>query len=472
MVFSSYPFIFLFLPLVWGGYFLLHTLSFHKAAKWFLVASSFVFYAIGSKRFALTFMLSVTVNYVIGTGISKIQSTENKGIKDRILSTGAFAIGILLNVGLLGYYKYADFFIRNFNRVFDTEYQLLHIILPIGISFFTFQLIAFLVDSWRGLTSSYNFLDYLLFITFFPQLIVGPIVHHGEMVPQFETAENYRINWNNVAKGSFIFTIGVAKKILLADPLTLNAQSFFDISHVPVVSAISAWWYSAEYTVSYYFDLSAYADMAIGIGLMFNIMIPENFNSPYKARNFQDYWQRWHMTLSRFLGSYIFRSVYRKGSRWRNYYVATMITFFVSGFWHGSGWHFVLWGLVNGVFVCSASWMKRKGFAFNVFVAHALTIAGIILTRIMFVCNFKQMATVFRSLVNFNSMDFSVGKGVSYTKLLQMACAIFIIFAMPTTKTLADRFRPSWGRLVPASLAAGISVAFMGMTTVFLYFQF
>ncbi|WP_039925188.1 MBOAT family O-acyltransferase, partial [Treponema sp. JC4] len=203
-------------------------------------------------------------------------------------------------------------------------------------------------------------------------------------VPQFENPDNQIISWNNIAKGMFIFSIGVTKKILLADPLTVNAQSFFNIVG-SLTSATNAWWYSVEYTIAYYFDLSSYADMAIGIGLMFNIIIPENFNSPYKAKNFQEYWQRWHITLSRFLGAYVFRSIYKKEALFRNYYVATIITFLVSGFWHGAGWTFVVWGLVNGSFVCIASWMKQKKYSFPNIIAHTLTIIGIILTRILFV---------------------------------------------------------------------------------------
>lgn len=468
MVFSSYSFIFLFLPIVWLGYFGLHHAKKHIAAKWFLVASSFAFYAIGSADFVLFFMASVALNYVIGTRVSKHKAEARKSR----LTAALFAAGILLNVALLGWYKYADFFITNANRIFSTDVPLLHIALPIGISFFTFQLIAYQVDSWRGLTSSYSFLDYLLFITFFPQLIVGPIVHHGEMVPQFEDSSRQQVNWDNVARGIFVFTIGVAKKVLLADPLTTNAQSFFDVVSSPV-SAVSAWWYSIEYTVSYYFDLSGYADMAIGIGLMFNVIIPENFNSPYKARNFQDYWQRWHITLSRFLGAYIFRSVYRHGSKWRNYYIATMVTFLVSGFWHGAGWTFVVWGLVNGIFVCIASAMKRKGISFPAVTSHALTLLGVVLTRILFVAkDFSQAGVVFQSLVNFSESGFAVGSGVSKLMILRIAAACAVIFCMPATHTLSENFKPAWKRLVPLALAAGLSVAFMGRTVSFLYFQF
>ena len=191
--------------------------------------------------------------------------------------------------------------------------------------------------------------------------------------------------------------------------MTTNAQEFFNnIGSSP--DLLLTWFSSIEYTISYYFDLSGYADMAIGLGLMFNIVIPQNFDSPYKARNFQDYWRRWHMTLSRFLSNYIFRSVYKRDVKWRNYYIATMVTFFVSGFWHGAGWTFVVWGLVNGIFVCTASWMKRKNLKFPFWLAFPLTALGVVLARVLFVSNtFSDAWHVYRGLVNVSSLgaDFS-----------------------------------------------------------------
>lgn len=381
MIFSSYGFIFLFLPAVFAGYFLFNRAGYRYIAKLWLVVASFLFYAQGSPGFFPFFLASVVGNYIMGTLLSAIREI---GTTARVQSKAALAIGLAANVALLVYYKYTDFFITNINAVAHTDIALRHIALPIGISFFTFQLIAFLVDAYRGMTKSYSIIDYLLFITFFPQLIVGPIVHHGEMVPQFEDEIKARLNWDNVAAGLFLFSIGCAKKILLAAPLTINAQTFFDA--VPALPGFTeAWWYAIEYTVSYYFDLSGYADMAIGLGKMFNIDIPHNFNSPYKARNFQDYWQRWHITLSRFLGDYIFRAVYRKGDKYRNFYVACMTTFFVSGFWHGAGWTFVAWGVLNGIFVCTASWMKRHNKRFPFMLAFCLTALGITALRVLFV---------------------------------------------------------------------------------------
>lgn len=470
MIFSTFGFIFVFLPITWCGYFGLHSINKHNVAKWFLVLSSFVFYAIGSSQFVFIFMISVSGNYIIGTKISGWREKSTH----RVIRKVIFILGILLNIILLGYYKYTDFFISNWNFLFGTNFMLKRIVLPIGISFFTFQLIAYLVDSYKGLTSNYSFLNYLLFITFFPQLIVGPIVHHGEMVPQFEDEENYNISWDNMAKGLFVFSIGIAKKILIADPLTTNAQIFFNTVS-SLTSWLNAWYYSVEYTISYYFDLSAYADMAIGIGLLFNIKIPENFNSPYKARNFQDYWQRWHMTLSRFLGSYIFRSVYRKESKIRNYYVATMITFLISGFWHGAGWTFIFWGLINGFFVCTASWMKRRQIAFPSILSHILTLIGIILTRILFVSkDFVQAGSILKSLVNFKDKSFyHVQSGLSeINSLISLIVGIVIIFIFENTSHLYKTFKPSLFKAFLIGFSIVLSVIFLGRGSSFLYFQF
>jgi D-alanyl-lipoteichoic acid acyltransferase DltB (MBOAT superfamily) len=484
MIFSSYGFIFIFLPVVFIGYFLFNRIHYRDLAKLWLVLASFVFYAIGSPSFFPFFLASIVGNYIIGNILSTLSlEAGHTDLPARHSAQGkvVFAIGILANVALLGYYKYTDFFIVNINFVAHTDIALRRIILPIGISFFTFQLIAFLVDSYRGLTAkSYSILDYLLFITFFPQLIVGPITHHSEMVPQFEDESKDRLNWDNVAAGLFLFSIGCAKKILLADPLTIQAQTFFNA--VPLSPGFAeSWYYAIEYTISYYFDLSGYADMAIGLGKMFNINIPHNFNSPYKARNFQDYWQRWHITLSRFLGDYIFRSVYRKGSRFRDYYIATMVTFFVSGFWHGAGWTFVAWGLINGLFVCAASWMKWKNLRFPFLIAFCLTALGVVALRVLFVAEtFTDAWRVCGGMVNFASLlrdgaSLSGIVGLGMTNKITaviLALSLPLCWFLPNSQVIAGRFKASWFSILFSALLIGLSLFRMNNGAAFLYFQF
>ena len=475
MIFSTYKFIFLFLPVTFAGYFLLNRFRNYSLGKIWLVICSLYFYSQGSPAFFPFFLGSITGNYIFGSKM--IQTEGDQTIQRKLL----LAVGILGNVGLLGYYKYTDFFIENYNALTGSMVPLKHIVLPIGISFFTFQLIAYLVDCYRAEMKQYDFVNYLLFITFFPQLIVGPIIHHAEVVPQFEKENNLRLNFDHIALGLFLFSIGCAKKILLADPMTTDAEKFFNNiagnSHI-----LTTWFSSLEYTVSYYFDLSGYADMAIGLGWMFNIAIPQNFDSPYKARNFQDYWRRWHMTLSRFLSAYIFRSVYKKGSAWRNYYVATMVTFLVSGFWHGAGWTFVVWGIVNGALVCAASWMKRRNLSFPFWVAFPLTVIGVVLCRVLFVANsFPDVWSVYRGMVNFGSLGGSFREALSEiwhfirwhrSSGLRLLIGTGICWFLPNSKHMGETFRPAWKNMLFAAALMLLCLMQMNKVVQFLYFQF
>lgn len=470
MIFSTYQFVLIFLPITFGGYFILHKVEMHSCAKLWLVLASFYFYAQGSPDFFPFFLGSVVGNYIIGNLLNKLRGDSHR-VERGVLLT----VGILANCGLLGYYKYTDFFLMNFRRLTGIVHPLLNIVLPIGISFFTFQLIAFLVDSFRGETKNYDVLDYLLFITFFPQLIVGPIIHHAEVVPQFENEQNHRLIFENVALGLFVFSIGCAKKMMIADPLTTDAQSFFD-NIQPGLPMLQSWFHSIEYTVSYYFDLSGYADMAIGLGLLFNIKIPQNFNSPYKAKDFQEYWQRWHMTLSRFLGTYIFRNVYRKGVKYRNYYVATMVTFFVSGFWHGAGWTFIVWGVVNGALVCIASWRNKRGKRTPVWLGVPLTFLLAVMTRILFVSEtFRESWQVFLGLINtssFKAPDVQLFLTENWYNIALTFVGLAICWFLPTTKAISEKFKPNWKYLLYAATLLIVCICNMDKVVQFLYFQF
>lgn len=470
MIFSTYQFILVFLPIVFGVYFILNKLKLYTISKIWLVIASLYFYASGSKAFFPFFLASIFGNYSVGTALSKLQGDKHK-IERKLM----LVIGVIANIALLGYYKYIDFFLENINFISNINIPLKHIILPIGISFFTFQLIAFLVDSYRGETKDYNIIDYLLFITFFPQLIVGPIVHHKEMVTQFENEENAKLNWNNIALGLFVFSIGCAKKMLLADVLTTNAQNFF-IACQTNFTFLNTWFYSLEYTISYYFDLSGYADMAIGLGLMFNIIIPQNFNSPYKATDFQEYWKRWHMTLSRFLGTYIFRNVYKKDNKWRNYYVATMVTFFVSGFWHGAGWNFIVWGIINGILVCIASYRNKKGMKAPFILSWIINFILVILTRVLFVSDsftfawhvYKGMFSL-KSIVN---VDWLIFWNNNWQAILTLIAGLGICLFAPNTEEISKKFKTSIPYLVYAVILLAICLLTMDKVVNFLYFQF
>jgi D-alanyl-lipoteichoic acid acyltransferase DltB (MBOAT superfamily) len=405
------------------------------------------------------------------------QSGDYKIRNRRILLT----IGILANVLLLGYYKYTDFFISNYNFLFGKTIPYRNIVLPIGISFFTFQLIAYIIDCYKGKTKEYSVINYLLFITFFPQLIVGPIVHHSDTIPQFEDVKQKKINFNNLFLGIFIFCIGCAKKTILADPLTDFAQPFF--ADVLSGGFFEKWTASIAYTFSYYFDLSGYADMAIGLGLFFNIKIPQNFNSPYKARNFKDYWRRWHMTLSRFLSDYIFRLTYRKGTGSLNFYISIMFTFFVSGFWHGAGWNFVLWGIINGIFVCMGHIMTGKKWSLPFPLAWLLTMLGVIATRILFVSKgIKDAFAIYKGMLDIRTVTQNGFLGVfnelyefiftNFYTVSVLILAICIALFTKNTSEITEKFSFKYKYAVISGVLFVISLFQMASVGNFLYFQF
>jgi D-alanyl-lipoteichoic acid acyltransferase DltB (MBOAT superfamily) len=349
MLFNSYIFIFIFLPITFFIYFYLNKKNLITQGKIFLVLSSLFFYSWWNVIYLPLILISIVINYYIGKFLLKNGSSKKKKF--------VLTAGITLNLSLLGYFKYADFFIENFNSIFDANHTLLHLALPLAISFFTFQQISYLVDSYREETREYDFLNYTLFVTFFPQLIAGPIVHHKEMMPQFAKNENRYINYYNINIGLFIFAIGLFKKVIIADTFSTWATTGFDTA--TTLNLVEAWVTSLSYTFQLYFDFSGYTDMAIGVALLFNIKLPTNFNSPYKATNIQDFWRRWHMTLSRFLKDYIYIPLggNRKGELMT--YANLMITFILGGLWHGAGWTFVFWGFLHGIaLVIHRIWSK------------------------------------------------------------------------------------------------------------------
>jgi D-alanyl-lipoteichoic acid acyltransferase DltB (MBOAT superfamily) len=298
-------------------------------------------------------------NYVVGNELNK---QPNRAV---------LTVGIMANLSLLGYFKYADFFIENINLLSSNPIGLLHLALPLAISFFTFQQIAYLVDSYRQETKEYDFLNYALFVTFFPQLIAGPIVHHGEMMPQFASKWNLVKKYKNIATGIFIFAIGLFKKVVIADTFAVWATNGFD--RAETLNLLEGWATSLSYTFQLYFDFSGYTDMAIGVALLFNIKLPINFNSPYKATSIQDFWRRWHITLSRFLRDYIYIPL--GGNRVSSFrtYSNLMVTFILGGLWHGAGWTFLFWGFLHGLaLVIHRLWSQLK-FKLNRFLAWFIT---------------------------------------------------------------------------------------------------
>jgi len=352
MLFNSPFFIFVFLPIVIFTFYLLGSRGFHRLAIVWLVSASLFFYGWWNVNYLLLISLSLMFNYSLGSRIVVNRS--------RLL----MILGVTANLCLLGYYKYANFFIDSLNPIIGTDYNLEKIILPLAISFFTFEQISYLVDSYRGNARNYSFIHYCIFVLFFPQLIAGPIVHHHEMIPQFENKRIFKFRLHRFVIGVTIFFIGLFKKVVIADSVALYVAPVFDIalSGTESLSFFAAWGGAIAYSFQLYFDFSGYADMAIGIAMMFGIRMPLNFHSPYKAVNIIDFWRRWHMTLSRFLREYLYIPLggNKKGKARR--YINLIIVMLLGGLWHGAGWTFVVWGGLHGFYlIINHAWQSIKG---------------------------------------------------------------------------------------------------------------
>ncbi|MDR2888884.1 MAG: MBOAT family protein [Lachnospiraceae bacterium] len=347
MLFNSYLFIFIFLPLTLFFWYSLNHRRRYTAAKALLTVMSFWFYGYFNPYYLLIMLISIIINY----GLSHYLQTVSTTIKRRL---GLFA-GILFNLGLLFYFKYYDFFIENINQLFSRDFNLKHILLPLGISFFTFQQLSYLIDRYKKKALHCSLLDYAAFVSFFPQLVAGPIVLHEELLPQlaehpFPTNPNRkRFNPTVFAQGITLFVLGLAKKVLLADNLALAVNHGYNNAHL--LDTTSTLLVVLAYTFELYFDFSGYCDMAIGLGKMFNIKLPINFNSPYHATSVKELWGRWHMTLTRFFTTYLYIPLGGNRHGFAQTARNTMIVFSLSGLWHGADWTFVIWGILQGIMV-------------------------------------------------------------------------------------------------------------------------
>lgn len=341
MLFNSYIFIFIFLPITLLGWYILNAKQKYRMALYFLTGMSLWFYGYFNYYYLLIIVASILGNYLL----SYLMSYVKTKVGNRI----GLAAGLLFNLGLLFYFKYYDFFIENMNAVFRTDFNLKHILLPLGISFFTFQQVSFIVDRCTGKAEHYPFAEYITFVTFFPQLVAGPIVLYKEMMPQFEDVSNRTFSMDNFAKGLTLFTMGLAKKVLLADVLALPVN--YGFSNDYLLDTPTTLLVLLAYCFELYFDFSGYSDMAMGLGKMFNIELPRNFISPYKACSVKDLWQRWHITLTRFFTQYVYIPLggSRKG-RTRTL-INIFVVFLLSGLWHGAGWTYIIWGVIQGVLV-------------------------------------------------------------------------------------------------------------------------
>lgn len=482
MVFNSYIFIFLFLPLTLGIYYLLHSLKKYEYAKVWLIGMSLWFYGYFNPSYLVIILTSIIGNYII---YKKLYRTNKKSL---------LILGIILNLAALFYFKYYDFFIENMNQAFGQSFTLKHILLPLGISFFTFQQISFLADTYRRETEEYGIIDYALFVTFFPQLVAGPIVTHSEMLPQFKDTTKRPFQPELFMRGIVLFTLGLFKKVILAD--TFGGAVNWGYANISRLDSTNALLVMLFYSIQLYFDFSGYCDMARGLGNLFGIQLPVNFDSPYKSATIIEFWKRWHITLNRFLTKYVYIPLggNRKGNvrTYRN----LLIVFFVSGVWHGAGWTFLIWGLLHGIFyiltkMCSSfmekipKWMGRiitfisVNIAWIFFRAESLSQANELLQKIAGL----QFGPVLREIGNFFNLDEfwyiikvlrleSKPYSMFYAMIGFLIISLGIIFFGKNADEIAQKIRPKvWNAIALAGMFVWCVLSFAGVST-FLYFNF
>ncbi len=495
MLFSSYSFIFVFLPLSLLIYHGLRCIGYQRSSTFALTLLSLFFYGWWNPIYLLLLIPLTFLNFAFAKLIVD-NSRRNPHITKFI-----FILGLIGNLSVLGYFKYANFFVDNINQLFGLDLFLARIVLPLGISFFTFQKIAFLVDAYRGKLEHLNLLDFSLFVSFFPQLIAGPIVHHSEVLPQFRHKGG--ISSQYITMGVSIFTIGLAKKVLFADTISLYATpQFAAVAAGTELSLLGAWSAALAYTTQLYFDFSGYSDMAIGAALLFGIRLPVNFASPYKARNIIDFWRRWHITLSRFLRDYVYISLggNRHGSFRR--YTNLLLTMLLGGFWHGANWTFVVWGGLHGIYlVFNHAWhvvrrlivgSNKKVSSAEILFGRAVTFIAVVIAWVFFRAdNIDVALNILQSMVGLNEL---VLISDNYMGLFISIILLMVAWLAPNTQEITGYIEPAgayatdtvnnltisqdfkWQPTLRWAIIIGMifamAVMFLSRISEFIYFQF
>lgn len=464
MLFNSVEFIFCFLPVTCLIYFYLNRLKKNELSKIWLLVCSLFFYGWANPIYLLLLTISIAVNFYC----AKQTAQQNKTFVKKVFLIS----GLVFNIGLLLYFKYVDFFIENFNALAQTNFNLLHVILPLGISFYTFQQIAFLVDSYRGEVSEFNLLHYSVFVTFFPQLLSGPIVHHKVIMPQLVDPKLALPRSDNIAKAVFLFQIGLAKKIIIADSFGKLVNRGY--MNVESLDTIQAWITSFAYTVQLYFDFSGYADMAIAVGLLFNIKMTNNFFSPHKSENIQQFYRRWHITLSNFLRDYVYIPL--GGNRFGTFrtQLNLFLTFFIGGLWHGANWTFAIWGALNGMGLIVHRLFQKTKIKMHAAVAVFITFVFVMIMRVFFRSDNLQMAiTTLQSMLGFGQPQKQFDLIVSFYDAPIWLAGIVMLF-LPNSTEVTERFAFDSKHRIYMVLLIVINLIFLNSTGKqdFLYFDF
>ena len=471
MVFSSYVFAFAFLPLTLILYFSLAHFRLYALQKWVLVAASLFFYGYFRVEYLLIICSSIIVNYLLALVIQKY---GNK------LSC---IIGVLFNIGILGYFKYYDFFVDNLNTVFGLEIPLKHLLLPLGISFFTFQQLSFLISVYKKEEQVSDFVSYASFVLFFPQLVAGPIVLYSEMIPQFNDKNNLHCNPDNIATGFYMFTLGLFKKLVVADSLAVVSTAGFALNGY---TAAASWVTMLTYAFQLYFDFSGYSDMAIGLGRMFNINLPLNFDSPYKSAGIGEFWRRWHITLGRAIRSYIYFPMggSRKGKV--RTYLNLVFSFIVSGFWHGAAWTFILWGFLHGVLCALEKLFEKQWSKIPHILRVGMTFLAVSMLFVIFnASSVGKAVDIIRGLVNIGDLgiwqvgglmaDGIIGIPVKIGSLLIYGVLLllgFVVFGCRNVSQLTKSAKPTTRSAILIAVMFVLCVVHMSRGAVFIYFNF
>ena len=486
MLFNSHPFILLFLPLTVAVFHILRARGWERSAFAALTIASLIFYGWWSVKGLALLVGLILINYGLARGLIARRSGDWRRGARLIL-----IVGLAFNLGVLGYFKYANFFVQTVDQLTGVDWALRHVALPLGISFFTFQKIALLVDCHNGKVERLDFLDYVLFVAFFPQLIAGPIVHHSEVIPQFHHPPP--VSWDSIAQALAIFTLGLGKKVLLADTLAQYvAPVFAAAAHGSPVGFVDGWRAALAYTLQLYFDFSGYSEMAIGAALLFGVHLPLNFASPYKAESIIDFWRRWHMTLSRFLRDYLYVPLggNRKGATRR--YLNLFLTMLLGGLWHGAGWTFIAWGALHGAYLAlNHAWRRlasgREAGSAGRLLGGGLTFLSVVAAWVLFrAADLASAGRVLRGMAGLSG--FAPGPApLGAGSLGLIAALLLLVWIAPSTQELTGynpdasaAARPAGARrraqLAARALACGavFAVAFLSLSKVseFLYFQF
>lgn len=459
MLFNSYQFIFIFLPLVLITYHVLVKLKLNNISKVFLVVSSLFFYSFMNIRNLIIILISLGFNFTLYKIMKKYHNKY------------WLILGVIFNVFYLGVFKYTNFLVDNVNLIFHLDIIIKKIIFPLGISFFTFEQICFLVDTYKKKELYYNLIDYSLFITFFPHLVAGPIVSHAEIIPQVENQSNF--NMENFIKGLTLFSIGLFKKVMVADYLGGKVNIIFgDLNSVTMPLA---WVGALSYTMQIFLDFSAYSEMAMGIGLMFNIELPFNFLSPYKSSNIKEFWNRWHITLGRFLTNYIYIPLGGNRKGFLRTLINMFIVFLISGVWHGAGYTFIIWGILHGsAMIIHRIWTKL-GFKMPNILGWFLTFNFVNIVWIFFrskdlKSSFIMIGNLFNYSTMYNMESLKLVGGLPYIIILLVV--IIFVFTLKNSKVILTSFNNY--KYIGLLTGALLCVCLLSLDKVseFIYFNF